>query len=643
MLRLGLLGQMRAEDATGRSVLPRSRKTRAVLAVLALAGSKPVLRSRLTALLWSSRAKDQARGSLRQSLHELQLALGPIARALLQADRHCLMLLDDRLWVDACALARATVSQPATLDLFQPTLLDDLSGLDPAFDLWLAAERRQVAQRARSVAEGLLAVQSEIIGKIAAAEQLLSIDRVHEGAWQALIRAYGNQRDYAAVRVAFERCTASLSQAGLPVSDETRALVESMTPAQSGKARNTQRRGMASGIRLAILPPRPLDSNGLDGLFLGLAEEITVALSRFRWISCIVGTTSAIGAGDGKPAGAARKEHSVDVVLDSTLQCSGKRVRIIARLLDVHSGGRVIWARCFDRELADALTLQSEIAAELAAQIDPELLLREGDRLVARNTYDRTAHDLVLRAIPAIYRLEPLGFHAAGELLASAVEIEPGNAAAHAWWAYWHLFLVGQGWATDPVTATLRAGELAERAVTLDPGDARALALVGHVRAFLYKRAQEGCTLHERALSLNPNLPLAWCFSGLAHSYLGHHEDAIERIAQAQRLSPHDPHAFFFDMALMMPHFLRGEFDNAAAIGRRAVELNPGCSSSYKGYLATLGQLRHDQEATRVLERLVLLEPGFSVRNAIERSPMTRGADLALYADGLRRGGLREG
>jgi tetratricopeptide (TPR) repeat protein len=303
----------------------------------------------------------------------------------------------------------------------------------------------------------------------------------------------------------------------------------------------------------------------------------------------------------------------------------------------------VIWARRFDRELDDILMLQGELAAEVAAQIDPELLLREGERRIASEPGEPTAFDLTLRAIPAIYRLEPAGFHLAGELLAAAASIEPGNAAALAWWAYWHLFLVGQAWAKDAGRATLRAGELAERAVTLDPGDARALTLVGHVRGFLHKRAEEACALHERALSLNPNLPLAWCFSGLTHCYLGRHEMAIEQIARAQHLSPHDPHAFFFDMALMMPHFLRGEFDQALALGRRAVELNPGFSSTYKGYLATLGQLGHDQEARRILARLHGLEPGFSVRNAIERSPMTRRCDLKLYADGLRRAGLPEG
>jgi TolB-like protein len=532
LLRVTLLGRMRAEDTTGRSLLPRSRKTRAVLAVLALAAPNPVLRSRLTALLWSGRGKDQARASLRQAVHELQCALGSQAGTLLQAERHHLTLQQDRLWIDAHT---RTDGMPAD----KATLLDDLDGLDPAFDGWLAAERGHMVQQARPMAVSTLF-----------------------------------------------------------------------------------KRGPADGIRVAVLPLRTLGGGAVAPLS-GLAEELTAAVSRFRWLSCVVGSGG-------------------DYLLDSAMQCAGDRCRVIIRLLDTHAGNNVVWAGRFDRRMHDELSLQGEIAGETAAQIDPELLLREGGRRVTDWPQRPAASDLMLRAIAAIYRLEPSSFHAAGELLANAVAMDPCNAAAHAWWAYWHLFLVGQGWTPDPAAATSRAGELAERAVTLDPTDARAVALVGHVRAFLYKRAEEACALHEHAISLNPNLPLAWCFCGLARSYLGQHDIAIEHIHRAQRLSPHDPHAFFFDMALMMPHFLRGEFAKALACGRRAVELNPGCSSTYKGYLATLGQLGQHEEAARVLARLQALEPGFSVSSAVARSPMTRPDDLARYVEGLRLAGLRE-
>jgi DNA-binding SARP family transcriptional activator/TolB-like protein len=632
LLRLKLFGQMQAADAFGRSILPRSRKTRGVLAVLALAAPKPVLRSTLTGLLWSQRAREQARGSLRQSVHELQRSLGPTAGALLHTDRNHLFLSDSGLWVDVCALARVTVADPKGLQEFRPTLLHDLDGLDPAFDRWLEEQRHRVAQIALSVAEAALAAARETKVRIAAAERLLAIDRVHDGAWQALIRAHLEQGNRAAARLAFERCLTTLSHAGLVPSPETTALVRGSPPAPIV----TKPRAAGKVIRLCVMSPRALDISGMNDLLPGLAEEITAAVSRFRWIACFAEAPRT------RKTGTSRHEPAADYLLDSMLQRSGKRVRIIVRLLDLQAGSDVIWARRFDWEVDDVLMLQGELAAETAAQIDPELLLREGEHRISSEPGNSTAFDLTLRAIPAIYRLEPAGFNAAGELLAAAAALEPGNAAVHAWWAYWHLFLVGQGWSADPTGATQRAGELAERAVTLDPGDARAVTLVGHVRGFLHKRAEEACALHERALSLNPNLPLAWCFSGLAHCYLGRHEMAIDQITRAQHLAPHDPHAFFFDMALMMPYFFRGIYDKALVLGRRAVELNPGFTSTYKGYLATLGHLRREQEAKRVLDRLLGLEPRFSVRSALERSPLTRLADLNLYAEGLRRAGLRE-
>ena len=98
LLRLTLCGQMQAENKAGQNILPRSRKTRAVLAVLALAAPKPILRARLTRLLWSGRAIEQGRGSLRQSVYELQHALGADAVSFLRTTRDHLMLISQRLF-----------------------------------------------------------------------------------------------------------------------------------------------------------------------------------------------------------------------------------------------------------------------------------------------------------------------------------------------------------------------------------------------------------------------------------------------------------------------------------------------------------------------------------------------------------------
>ena len=156
----------------------------------------------------------------------------------------------------------------------------------------------------------------------------------------------------------------------------------------------------------------------------------------------------------------------------------------------------------------------------------------------------------------------------AGEHLAQAIALEPDYAAAYAWYAYWHVFLVGQGWADDPRAMMEEAGELAERAIVLDPFDARALTIAGHVRAFLHHRLREAIALHERALSLNPNLAMAWALSAVTYAYLGDPEEAERRNNRYKKLSPLDPHAFFFDAFFVLIHLLKRDYESAVAVGR---------------------------------------------------------------------------
>jgi hypothetical protein len=58
--------------------------------------------------------------------------------------------------------------------------------------------------------------------------------------------------------------------------------------------------------------------------------------------------------------------------------------------------------------------------------------------------------------------------------------------------------------------------------------------------------------------------------------------------------------------------------------------------------LAVLGHLGCEQEAASVMARLLKLEPEFTVRDAIRRSPMCLPKDIQRYAEGLRLAGLPE-
>ncbi|HET6307976.1 MAG TPA: hypothetical protein VFG12_12360, partial [Rhodopila sp.] len=211
-LRLRLFGHMAVDDTKGQTYLPRTRKARALLAVLALASPKPVLRQHLAALLWSRRGQEQARGSLRQCVHEVQDTLGPAWDHLFVTDRHHLALRGTGLDIDALTLAQPDVISAELLGRFAEALLEDLGGLDPAFDQWLEEERARFQRIGRAIGESLLATCDSAEAAIDAAELLLVIDRTHEGAWRTIIRSHGERGDLAAAASCYERCRAALAE-----------------------------------------------------------------------------------------------------------------------------------------------------------------------------------------------------------------------------------------------------------------------------------------------------------------------------------------------------------------------------------------------------------------------------------------------
>ena len=683
---------MEAWTLTSENILPTGRKTRALLAILALSSPRPVLRSKLAELLWSRRPEEQARASLRQEIHRLLEALNPVGNQIMSVQRDHLTLRPGTVWVDVEEVLRASVSKPQALSLLDGELLEDLDGVDPSFDPWLAGERARLRDRARNLAETLLREKDDPETVIPAAQQLLAIDRTHEGAWRALMRAYAGRGERGMAIQAYERCRSVLADMlDAQPSDETQRLLaeiraSSPTPVRAplstptppsrpeprpmqreprfdaridnreprGESRDARsgdradrggdtRSSTRGGARVGVLPLQMIGTTEAEAhLSTGLADEITSALARFRWIFLVSSSSLARYATQTRDEMQIRRAFDIHFLLDGTIQRVGERLRINLRLLDLRAGNQMVWSQRFDRAANDLLSLQDDVAAEVVAQIDPEILLIESQRVTARPSHDAGAYDLVLRAMPLISRLDKPLFMEAGELLRRAIEVEPDYAAAHAWFAYWQMFLVGQGWSDMPGEVMAEAGRLAERAITLDPQDAKALTIAGHVRAFLHHRLREAIALHERALMLNPNLAMAWNLSGVAFAYLGDLQEAERRVARYKQLSPFDPQAYFYDTARIIIALLKRAHEHAVEIGREVSQMNPAFSAACKPYLAALGHLGAKSEADSVRARLLEIEPEFSIARFIAASPFERAEDREHYVRGLRLAGIKE-
>ena len=547
-------------------------------------------------------------------------------------------------------------------------LLEDLEGVDPHFDAWLQAERKQLRSRALRIAESILREVNNPDEAIEAAERVLTIDRAHEGAWRALMNVHDARGERGLAIQAYNRCRAALAHsADAMPSAKTQKLFDEIRGASHSQVlpRPTQlvegvalqpqllqgtqnepapdkRASMTiHGTHIGVMPFRLISSPDEHAwLAPGLADEITNALARFRGMLIVSPDSLDRFAGDNRDEASVKRELGLDFLLDGAVQRAGSTIRISLQLLDLRANNQIVWARRFDRELSDLLSLQEEIAAAVAAQIDPEILLIEAKRSASYGPVDPTAYDLMLRAVPLIGWMDQKSFMQAGQYLADAIALEPDNARLYAWYAYWHLFLVGQDWAKNPVAIREKAGELAERAIVLDPLDARGWAVSGHVRAFLHRRLRDAMVLHDRALSLNPHLAMAWALSAVTYAYAGNLEEAERRNNRYKTLSPFDPHAFFFDAFFVLIHLMKRDYETAVAVGQTLVQLNPTFSASYKPYLAALGHLRRDSEAAAIRQRLLALEPHFTIERFLENNPIERECDKMHYAEGLRLAGI---
>ncbi len=625
---------MQAEDANGRSVLPKIRKTRALLAVLALAAPRPILRTQLIALLWSRREIQQARGSLRQSLYELQDALAPLASGLLEADRFQVALRTEGLEV---VLAPPRISTGSS-----GRLLEDLIGIDPALDAFIGSEQRRLSHRALAEAQEALSAAADPDSATAAAAALLTLDRGNERAWQAMIQARLDQGQRSEAVACFEECRAALEEtARIAPSAATFALLEQArseglvppSPA-AGVSFSGIHSPTAERLRIGIARFRAGIGPAATALAAGVEEELVLALTPFRWISCIpVVSLQAFVEGGSNALG-------LDCLLEGTVQESVSNRRVTVRLLDLRTAGEVIWVGRFDRDCGDMLQMQEEIAAETAAQLEPKLLLWEGRRAYNRTGPNASARELMSSAILQLFRMDRPSFETAGIKLEQAFRLDPNNPTAIAWLAQWHLFALGQGWAPDIAATTARARELAHIAISLAPDDGHALSLAGHVQAYIERKPHEAIRLLDRAIEANPNLPLAWCRAAFAHSYAGNHDQALTHAERARRMTSGHPLAFLFEGALAVPHLFRREYEAAILAGDRAIALNPGFTSSYKTQLAALGHLHRFEEAALIRDRLLMLEPHFTVDRAMARSPILAESDRTHYAEGLRLAGL---
>jgi TolB-like protein/class 3 adenylate cyclase len=232
---------------------------------------------------------------------------------------------------------------------------------------------------------------------------------------------------------------------------------------------------------IAVLPFANMSGDPEQEYFAdGMAEEITTALSRIRWLFVIARNSSFRYKGQAVDVKQVGRELCVRYVLEGSVRKAGGRLRITAQLIEATNGAH-LWADRFDGSVDDVFELQDKVAISVAGVIEPTLLRSEIERARRKRPDSLDAYDLYLRALPYAFTPMPEDADKALPLLGKAIELEPDYAAAHAIIAWCHeaRYLRG-GMKEETRLAALHHARLA---IARGSDDAAALATAGFVIA----------------------------------------------------------------------------------------------------------------------------------------------------------------
>ena len=322
---------------------------------------------------------------------------------------------------------------------------------------------------------------------------------------------------------------------------------------------------------IAVLPlATATGDSDLEYLADGITESVITALSQLPKLKVMARSTVFRYKGRDVDPREVGRELGVRAVLAGRLRAVPDGFVIGAELVDAGDGSQ-IWGGQLQRRAADALTLQEDAAAEIAAQLRPRLTPAERKRIVKRHTANPRAFEAHLKGRYQLAKRTLDGFTKAIAFFEQAIAEDRDYALAYAGLADCWTLLSAAAYGEPSARTMARAREAAEQALRLDPSDTEVQTTLGFVRFRIDWDWHAAETAFVRACELSPGHAPAHHRLALLLSALGRHDEAIVEIRRAHEL---DPLSLIISTAVgRVLHFQRN-YEAAIEQCRRTLEMD---------------------------------------------------------------------
>jgi TolB-like protein/DNA-binding winged helix-turn-helix (wHTH) protein/Flp pilus assembly protein TadD len=392
--------------------------------------------------------------------------------------------------------------------------------------------------------------------------------------------------------------------------------------------------GPGSRMTLAVLPFQNLSNDATQEFFSdGFTEEMIAELGALDpdHLGVIARTTTMLYKGARKDVGQIKRDLGVDYVLEGSIRRAGTRMRITAQLIQTTDMTH-LWAESYDRDVADVLAIQSEVAMKIARSLTLALKRPHADASqTASSAFP--AYELCLRGKFFRGQATEEGARKAIEYFQKAIALDPLYAPAHSGLADSYRLLGAPGWEVEQPAELLRKAKAgAERALQLDPQSSEAHAVLSMVKLD-YEWDLPGSEREVlEALRLNPSSVQAHQYYSSTLTTMGRLEEAVREAHRAMEL---DPLSATAGASLAIRYWYNGRIDEAIAEFNKTLEANPEFGVAHWGLAQCYRQRGDSARELEELRRAVAL----SGNSAYMRAHLAYG--LAVSGDRERALAIR--
>jgi tetratricopeptide (TPR) repeat protein len=127
---------------------------------------------------------------------------------------------------------------------------------------------------------------------------------------------------------------------------------------------------------------------------------------------------------------------------------------------------------------------------------------------------------------------------------------------------------------------------------------------------------------------------------GTLHAFMGEGDQAVDNTQRALKLTPLDPHRYFYDSLAATACLAACRYEDALDLAQRSLRANRKHTSTLRAMATAQWQLgRHDQ-ARQTVQELMKLEPALTISRYLERAPSAPFRLGKEVANALRQAGV---